>query len=220
MTVLSSAFQLCTSLTTIPPGLFKYNTKLLAVSGIFSYCDIRDIPEDIFSTCTLIAYFDLLFRENKNLSNIPDGLFDNNVNAVSFNAAFYETGVESVPGGLFKNNVKATTFKEVFAYCQQLKFVGDGLFNGTSATSLSRAFISCIKIGSNINSIFNLASYPGIYVTELAFNYCQLLKGSGLDFIAKLPNVTAASSKSNTFNQAISLSDYNQIPKAWGGGGS
>jgi hypothetical protein len=73
---------------------------------------------------------------------------------------------------------------------------------------------------SDLNLIFNLPSYPKITSASAAFYNCNLMKGKGLDFIAAVPAVTAPSNKTNAFYQTTGLSDYNQIPAAWGGGGA
>lgn len=220
LTVLTSSFLGCSALTTIPAAMFKYNTKLTTLSGIFSGCDIRYIPPDIFSTCPLIIYFDSLFNGNVNLDVIPEDLFVNNINAISFQYAFSQAAIVNVPSGLFRNNIKATGFSNLFSGCLKLTTVGVGLFNGTSIKTMNRTFMNCNLLSGNLNAIFSLSSYPGVTDAGYAFYGCQLLTGSGLDFISAVPSVTALTNKANAFYQTTSLTDYNQIPAAWGGGGA
>ncbi|OCJ20030.1 DUF2612 domain-containing protein [Serratia sp. 14-2641] len=220
LTVLSSSFLSCRNLTTLPAAMFKYNVKLTTVSGMFASCDIRSIPVDTFATCPLMIYFDTFLSENVNFSGIPEDLFVNNPNAISFSNTFYHTNITSVPAGLFRNNTKATNFNNTFYYCFSLATVGAGLFNNTSAQIITGLFGSCRLLESDLNVIFNLPIYPKITSASTAFYNCNLMKGKGLDFIAAVPAVTAPGNKTNAFYQTTSLTDYNQIPAAWGGGGA
>lgn len=220
LTVLTSSFLSCRNLTTLPPAMFKYNVKLTTVSGMFSGCDIRSIPVDTFATCPLMIYFDTLLSENLNFSDIPEDLFSNNPNAISFQNTFYHTNIKNVPAGLFRNNAKATNFNSTFYYCFSLVSVGGGLLNNTSAQIISGVFNSCRLLESDLNSIFDLPGYPKITSASTAFYNCNSMKGKGLDFIAAVPAVIAPGNKANAFYQTTGLTDYNQIPAAWGGGGA
>jgi hypothetical protein len=220
ITALTSMFLLSSNLRALPDGLFKHCKKLTTVSGVFANCDIREIPVDTFANCTLIAYFDSAFNGCRNLMGIPEDLFKDNINAITFSSVFTETGITYIPSGLFRNNAKATNFSYAFSSCPDLVKVGDGLFNGTSVTLLIQTFRAANKLDSNINSIFNLPSYPTITNTSNMFSYGYLVAGSGLQLIGALPSVTAANNKGGTFTQAYALSDYNLIPVAWGGGGA
>ena len=63
ITSLSFCFDACSSLTSIPLGLFDNNTQVTDFSYCFSYCD--------------------------NLTSIPLGLFDNNTQVTDFSYCFY-----------------------------------------------------------------------------------------------------------------------------------
>lgn len=171
-------------------------------------------------TCFGMVYFDSLFSGCINLDGIPQDLFLNNKNAASFQSTFYGTGITSVPAGLFRNNKKATTFTSVFAYCSKLVSVGNGVFNDTSVGSINRAFIGCKLMSSNLNSIFNMTSYARVADAAYAFYDCQSMTGKGLEFISAVPNVNIPGGESNAFYNCKNLTDYNQIPIKWGGGGT
>ena len=61
------------------------------------------------------------FQGCKGLTSIPEGLFKNNVNAISFYMTFESCeGLTSIPEGLFKYNMNVNDFKGTFRYCSRL----------------------------------------------------------------------------------------------------
>lgn len=90
ITQIGSCFQQCSSLLVIPIDLFKYNTKLAGVASCFSECSsLTSIPKDLFKYNTSVIYFNYCFENCTSLTTIPTDLFKYNTNAIGFNNCFY-----------------------------------------------------------------------------------------------------------------------------------
>ena len=114
-----------------------------------------EIPEWLFSkkvTSTVMSKF----RRNDSIVSIPEGLFKNNVNIVSFDRVFYNcTGITSIPEGLFKNNVNVTNFGSVFTNCIGLTSIPEGLFkNNVNVKSFTGLFAGCSSLISIPEGLF------------------------------------------------------------------
>ena len=90
-----SCFSSCTSLASIPTGLFDKNTVAINLD----YC---------FSNCTSLA-------------SIPTGLFDKNTAVTSFYYCFNNcSSITSIPENLFKYNTAVKKFDYCFRNCTNL----------------------------------------------------------------------------------------------------
>ena len=127
-----------------------------------------EIPEWLFSkkvTSTVMSKF----GSNNSIVSIPEGLFKNNVNIVSFDRVFYNcTGITSIPEGLFKNNVNVKSFGSVFSNCSGLTSIPEGLFkNNVNVTNFGSVFTNCIGLTSIPEGIFknnvNVKSFTGLF---------------------------------------------------------
>ena len=127
-----------------------------------------EIPEWLFSkkvTSTVMSKF----RRNDSIVSIPEGLFKNNVNIVSFDRVFYNcTGITSIPEGLFKNNVNVTNFGSVFTNCSGLTSIPEGLFkNNVNVTNFGSVFTNCSGLTSIPEGLFknnvNVKSFGSVF---------------------------------------------------------
>ena len=114
-----------------------------------------EIPEWLFSkkvTSTVMSKF----RRNDSIVSIPEGLFKNNVNIVSFDRVFYNcTGITNIPEGLFKNNVNVTNFGSVFTNCIGLTSIPEGIFkNNVNVKSFTGLFAGCSSLISIPEGLF------------------------------------------------------------------
>ena len=114
-----------------------------------------EIPEWLFSkkvTSTVMSKF----RRNDSIVSIPEGLFKNNVNIVSFDRVFYNcTGLTNIPEGLFKNNVNVTNFGSVFTNCIGLTSIPEGIFkNNVNVKSFTGLFAGCSSLISIPEGLF------------------------------------------------------------------
>ncbi|WP_368286765.1 phage tail protein I [Klebsiella variicola] len=213
LTSLTLTFSGCTSLAVLPGDLLKNNTLLTSAASTFLGCAaLVDIPPTLFASCSLITSFGATFQ-NTGVEEIPENLFSSNPLVTAYGQTFRGCKkLRSVPAGLFAASVNATSFTNVFADCPALETAGAGLFNSTAATTVGYTFDGCESLRSDVNTIFNLASYPDIITTTALFRGCALLTGKGEVFMGKVPNVTA---HYYTFNKCTSLEDYDVLPGNW-----
>ncbi|CNI48651.1 DUF2612 domain-containing protein [Yersinia pekkanenii] len=212
---MTNAFRYCNELALIQAGAFDYLPNVTTFNYAFNGCSqLQLIPDDLFKHCPRVVNFGYLFLSCESLLYIPAGLFDDNPLVTTFQFAFrYCTLLKEIPTGLFDNNTFVTSFQVVFGSCTALLTVPYGLFDKSpAATVFENVFRECSLVTSDINDIFPLEKYSAIKDLWYAFNGCSKMSGSGLVFIAKVPNVT---DNTKTFTGAISLSDYSQIPTSW-----
>lgn len=216
-----ASFQDCTGLLALPVGLFDYCIRVVSFYALCRGCSSLVLPSGFsFSKCILTTTFQYVLYQCISMSELPGKLFFGLYNVTTYQYAIYGcTGLTGLQSTLFAGNKNANTFAQTFQLCTGIKYVGDGLLNDTSAQSLSGMLNGCAKMESNINNIFNLPSYPNVTATTNMLNGCVLATGSGLTLISALPNVPVGS-RAGTFTRTTSLTDYNQIPATWGGGGS
>ena len=143
-------------LTEIPEWLFSKKVTSTVMSRFGSNNSIVSIPEGLFKNNVNIVSFDSVFSGCSGITSIPEGLFKNNVNVTNFRDAFSGcSGITSIPEGLFKNNVNVTNFRDVFSGCTGITSIPEGLFkNNVNVTSFDRAFFGCSGITSIPEGLF------------------------------------------------------------------
>ncbi|HBT5618103.1 TPA: phage tail protein I [Klebsiella pneumoniae] len=213
LTSLTLTFSGCTSLAVLPGDLLKNNTLLTSAGSTFYGCtSLVNIPPALFASCSLITSFGATFQ-NTGVEEIPENLFSGNPLVTSYGQTFSGCkNLRSVPAGLFAASINATVFTNVFSGCSALEVVGAGLLNTTAVTTVGYLFDGCASLRSDVNAIFNLASYPEIVTTTAIFRSCALLTGKGLVFMGKVPNVTA---HYYAFYACAGLDDYDDLPGNW-----
>ncbi len=122
VTSFNYCFNVCPSLTTIPTDLFRYNTSVTDFSYCFSNCiSLTSIPEDLFRYNTLVTTFEQCFNSCSSITSIPTDLFKYNTAATNFGSCFSScSSITSIPTDLFKYNTAATNFGACFRYCSSL----------------------------------------------------------------------------------------------------
>ena len=145
--------------TEIPEWLFSKKVTSTVMSKFGSNNSIVSIPEGLFKNNVNIVSFDNVFVGCSGLTSIPEGLFKNNVNTTSFEYTFYGcTGLTSIPEGLFKNNVNVTRFGSVFSECKGLTSIPEGLFkNNVKVTTFWGTFYDCTGLTSIPETIVEFA---------------------------------------------------------------
>ena len=142
-------FSRC-SLTSIPKGLFDNNPLVTDFGHCFSYTNITSIPEGLFNNNTLVTDFDTCFGYT-DITSIPEGLFDNSRSATNFHCCFGYTDITSIPEGLFDNSRSATNFNYCFEGCKSLISVPYDLFaNNMQVTNFDGCFGSCSNLIVNV----------------------------------------------------------------------
>ena len=150
-------FKGCAGLTSIPEELFKNNVNVKGFSETFSGCTgLTSIPEGLFKNNVNVTSFSYIFSGCRGLTSIPEGLFKNNVNTTDFWNTFKGcTGLTSIPEGLFKYNVNVTEFWSTFGGCTGLANIPEGLFkNNVKAKKLSEIFRGCTGLTSIPENLF------------------------------------------------------------------
>ena len=132
-------------LTEIPEWLFSKKVTSTVMSKFGSNNSIVSIPEGLFKDNVNVVSFDYVLSGCSGITSIPEGLFKNNVNVTNFSGTFSDcSGITSIPEGLFKNNVKAIDFSNTFNTCKGLTSIPGKLFNhNINAKNFFLAFKNC-----------------------------------------------------------------------------
>lgn len=169
-------FYECSSLTTIPQGLFDRNTRNMNFAACFRDCtSLTSIPEGLFTKCTEVWNFEQCFYNCESLTSIPTGLFDENTKVTAFNNCFYGCSqLTEIPAGLFNNNAEVNTFAECFSACSSLENIPEGLFDAnTEVGSFSGCFNGCAQLTSIPEGLFD--ANTAAYSFSACFNGCTEL---------------------------------------------
>lgn len=75
-------------MTSIPAGIFRYNTKVTDFRGCFSDSSITQIPVDLFRYNTLFTYAQHCFYSS-GITSIPSNIFKYNLNIVDYSYCFF-----------------------------------------------------------------------------------------------------------------------------------
>ena len=142
--------------TEIPEWLFSKKVTSEDMSKFVDCKKITNIPENLFKNCVNATGFDYTFKGCTGLTSIPEGLFKNNIKATKFTNIFVGCiGLTSIPEGLFKNNVNAKYFDGAFFLCKGLTSIPDGLFkNNVNAWDFSGTFVGCSGLTSIPEGLF------------------------------------------------------------------
>ena len=89
-TSFEDCFRNCSSLTTVPAGLFDYSTDATDFGGTFRGSGITTLPSGLFDKNTAATKFDYCFYCCTSLTTAPSGLFDKNTAVTNFRACFYQ----------------------------------------------------------------------------------------------------------------------------------
>ena len=144
-------------LTEIPEWLFSKKVTSTVMSKFGSNNSIVSIPEELFKNNVNVISFDSVFRGCSGITSIPEGLFNNNVNVTNFRDAFRGcNGVTSIPEGLFKNNANVIYFTNIFFGCSRLTRIPVRLFyNNVNVKEFNGAFENCSGLTSIPEGLFD-----------------------------------------------------------------
>ncbi len=206
VTSFGNCFGSCTSLQSIPSGLFDKNTQATRFSNCFADCSsIRSIPSGLFDKNTAATSFDGCFYGCSSLQSIPSGLFDKNTAVTDFGGCFIDcTSLQSIPSGLFDKNTAVSSFSTCFAGCTSLQSIPSGLFDkNTAATGFYYCFNGCSSLQSIPSGLFDKNTAATSFFG--CFQNCTSLQSipSGLFAIN-----TAVTSFDYCFSDCSSLADF------------
>ena len=201
VTTFNQAFSSNSSLTALPSDLFRYNTQVTIFTGTFSNCTaLATIPVDTFRYNTAVTTFALTFYGCAGLVTLPSAFFQYNTAVTTFDGTFGAcSNLATLSSNLFAYNTQVTAFTGTFQNCSKLTLTSDmfGTAYSTRFLNQSPSFTNLFQISSWIGST------QGIAPTLWNFNY-----GTGA------PQDTSGAFASTT---AAELSNYYDIPVAWGG---
>ena len=143
--------------TEIPEWLFSKKVTSTVMSRFGSNNSIVSIPEGLFKNNVNVVSFDSVFSGCSGITGIPEGLFNNNVNVTNFRDAFRGcSGITSIPEGLFKNNANVIYFTNIFFGCSRLTRIPVRLFyNNVNVKEFNGAFENCSGITSIPEGLFD-----------------------------------------------------------------
>ena len=200
-------------LTEIPEWLFSKKVTSTVMSKFGSNNSIVSIPEGLFKDNVNVVSFDHVFSGCSGITSIPEGLFKNNVNVTNFSDAFsYCSGITSIPEGLFKNNVNVTNFSGTFSDCSGITSIPEGLFkNNVKAIDFSNTFNTCKGLTSIPGKLFNHNINAKNFF--LAFKNCENLMRIPEEIIEDLKRAREKGADiDDIFEGCISASNYSSIP--------
>ena len=200
--------------TEIPEWLFSKKVTSTVMSKFWYSNNIKSIPEGLFKNNVNIVSFASVFVGCSGLTSIPEGLFKNNVNIVSFDNVFVGcSGLTSIPEGLFKNNVNTTSFEYTFYGCTGLTSIPEGLFkNNVNVTRFGSVFSECKGLTSIPEGLFK----NNVKVTTFwgTFGGCTGLTSipeTIVEFAKKVKE--KGGNVSGMFRHCTSASNYTSIPE-------
>ena len=171
-----------------------------------------EIPEWLFDKKVRSTVMST-FKYCTGLTSIPEGLFKNNVNAISFEQTFVScTGLTSIPEGLFKNNVNVKDFKCTFQGCKGLTSIPEGVFkNNVNAISFYMTFESCTGLTSIPEELFKYSTNANNFYWT--FRRCSSLTNIPEKIIEAAKEFgTRGGNVSEMFKHCTSASNYNSLP--------
>ena len=173
----------------------------------FSYCfcqcsNLTSIPEGLFDKNIEVTSYEYCFQDCSKLESIPTGLFDKNINVTSFFGCFQNCStLESIPKELFDKNIEVEVFRGCFSNCTNLKEVPEGLFNNNKkATNFMSCFSFCSNVTLNKNIFSNEGNTDRFSGMNMLFNYCFQNAGEQNENPGEAPELWKYKRGSSTWN--------------------
>lgn len=208
-------FLRCRELTTIPTTLFRYNTKVTtnAFYGTFCGCiKLASIPANLFryNTEVIDHGFDETFMGCTSLTSVPDNLFlyNTKVSTNGFDRTFYNcTNLISIPNNLFYSNTLCTGFYRTFYGCNKLT-INPYIFGNYDITpSIKTTRFNNLDAQYNFEEMFYRDTFTGTAGTS----------GTPGDYWTWTYQQTPTSVGCYGGLGNISITNYIDVPMAWGG---
>jgi hypothetical protein len=233
-------FRSCTSLTSIPVDLFRYNVNVSESGFVYTFygcTKLTSIPVDLFryNVNVSISGFYGTFYNCTKLTSIPVDLFRYNVNVSisGFRNTFYGcTSLTSIPVDLFRYNVNVSTsgFHHTFRSCTSLTSIPVDLFRynvNVSTYGFYGTFQGCTKLQLN-KWIFYASGEEGTRFLNRTSDFTECFSRTSFTGTqGEAPELwncnfgTQTPLKTNCFsgggNSLTSLTNYNDIPNEWKG---
>lgn len=207
-------FHTCTNLRSIPSNLFRYNTKVTTNAFNCTFCNcfaLTAIPTNLFRYNTEVSFgaFVSTFYNCRTITSIPDNLF------------------------LYNTKVSESGFNTTFGGCTNLTTIPTNLFyTNTLCTGFIRTFIGCTKLTINPYIFGNYNVDPSIKTTrfnrDLTYDFTEMFyrdeftgvagtSGTPGDYWTWTYQHTPTSAGCYGGLGNISITNYIDVPMAWGG---
>ena len=201
VTDFSYCFYGCTSLTSLPEGLFAKATRATNFSYAFDGCTgLTTLPSDLFTQNAEATLFSGTFYQCTSLKTLPATLFSGAVKATAFNKIFYEcSSLTTLPEGLFNHNANVSDISQAFSHCSKLKQIPVSLFDHMRMLqTTSELFYNCNMLTGE--SPYTVVNGQKVHLYERQNYPTEFLK---------------IDNHSNTYLNCTGLSDYGSIPDEW-----
>ena len=144
------------NLTEIPEWLFSKKITSKKMSRFVDCKKITNIPENLFKNCVNAEEFENTFKECTGITNIPENLFKYNTKVKKMNGIFYQcTGITSIPENIFKYNTELTDLDSVFIYCNNITNIPENIFkHNIEVRDFDAMFYGCSKVTSIPENLF------------------------------------------------------------------
>lgn len=161
--------------------------------------------------------FDFFCNECINLTNIPNGLFSNCINANSMWRAFTQCQLTHIPPDLFTSCTNLVNVDGCFASISTITSIPDGLFSSCPSLGwFSGCFYYCINITSIPSSLFSMViPETRLYDLSQCFEGCVGLTGAAPAVWRRFDPAIHAFFAHDCFKGCVNLSNYNAIPGSW-----
>ena len=235
VTSMKQVFYNCPKLVNIPADLFApLGTAKLKFTNTFTGCtSLKTLPEGLFATCSKATHFTGTFTDCTALETLPEGLLSACGEVKYVERMFLGcTALKSLPGDLFAGCPKIEKFDETFAECTALETLPESLFSAIGTTTTSIVFSACFYGCSSLKSIpvglFD--TVRRISFIDYCFADCKSLTGeSPYTMVGEnkvhlyertqdtdFPRVPSnKSAHIGCFAGCTGLSDYANIPAEW-----
>ena len=202
----------------------------------FNGCtNLNSLSSDTTSGLTSVVNFQNSFTNCTSLTTIPSDLFKY-ATGITTNG-FYQTfancsGITSIPVDLFRYNTLVSTsgFQQTFYGCSNLETVPDLLFKyntNVTTTGFYQTFMGCNKLQFNSLTFYDSGEQSTRFLNKVSdFTQC-FYRTSFTGTQGTAPDLwscnfgTQTPTKTNCFaeigNDETSISNYADIPTAWGG---
>ncbi len=135
---------------------------------------LTPIPKEIINSSTGWAVSSYGFLERcKNISTVPENLFDHVPNLKSIYEFFAWSGISEIPGGLLRKLDQLESCYHAFYGCRKLTSIPAGLFDhNPNITDLSGCFYDCLNLTGEAPELWKMFPYA---LHEDCFGNCKNL---------------------------------------------
>lgn len=146
----------------IPEWLFSKKVSSKTMSGFYYDDTITNIPENLFKNCINAENFYSTFIGCINITSIPENLFINNTEIKNLINTFNGCeGINRIPSKLLNNNNKVINVSRMFEDCKNLETIPIEIINKVMSGSIDYEgmFYGCTK-ADNYNNLVEKFKKP------------------------------------------------------------